>query len=398
MLTYRRPSILRLSAMVVALATGLAVVLGAPLSKAQAQPAEGYTFTKVADSSEDGFFSFGCAAINTQGEIAFGAERLAPDGFNTDPGIYRASSADGTLTTIAEDPKRFVRIGLNPSINDIGQVSFAATLDGGSKEDPEAIFRGDGKRLTTIASTADEFNFFGFDTSISNSGEVAFTAELDEEFGFDEGLFSGGKSKKSGVTTHYLASTSQFEGRDSRPSINNLGFIAFVESIDFNSGIFVGREGEFMPIVAPDPSDPSLGLGVPVLNDAGTTAFEKSFFDEANQQFVEQIVKIDPDGTLTVLADTRDEFDSFGFRPPSLNNEGDVAFHATLDDGTSGIFVGSDRVISTGDQLDGLTVLNLTFCEEGLNDSGQLAFVATLEDSSSPDGLRTAVYRATPVP
>ena len=65
-------------------------------------------------------------------------------------------------------------------------------------------------------------------------------------------------------------------------------------------------------------------------------------------------------GPLTTVADTRGEFASFGFRPPSLNNEGDVAFLATLDDGTSGIFVGSDsiadRVITTGDTLDGSTV------------------------------------------
>jgi hypothetical protein len=79
-----------------------------------------------------------------------------------------------------------------------------------------------------------------------------------------------------------------------------------------------------------------------------------------------------------------------------------VAFLATLDDGTSGIFVGpnpiSDRVISTGDTLDGSTVQNLTFCEEGLNDSDELAFVATLEDSTAPEGFRMAVFRATPVP
>ena len=142
-----------------------------------------------------------------------------PDGFNTIHGIYRANT-DGTLSTIAEDQRRFDFIGVNPSINDSGQVSFAARLDGGKKPDNEAILRGDGRKLTTIATTADEFNFFGFDTSINNSGEVAFTAELDEEFGFDEGLFSGSGGKK-GVTTHYLTSTSEFDGSDSRPSINN---------------------------------------------------------------------------------------------------------------------------------------------------------------------------------
>jgi hypothetical protein len=79
-----------------------------------------------------------------------------------------------------------------------------------------------------------------------------------------------------------------------------------------------------------------------------------------------------------------------------------VAFHATLDDfSTSGIFVGpdpvEDRVIATGDTLDGSTVQNLTFCEEGLSGSGELAFVAQLEDPDTPEGFRTAVFRATPL-
>ncbi len=403
MVTHRRPFALRSLALMIALLAGLSLVLGAVLSDARAQTAPQYTFTKVADSVEDGFDpnNFGCAAINERGDIAFRAGRLASDGFNTIPGIYRAN-ADGTLTTIAEDQTLFNTIGFNPSIHDSGQISFAARLDGGKKQDTEAILRGDGRKLTTIATTADRFNFFGFDTSINNDGEVAFAAELDEEFGFDEGLFSG-SGGKGGITTHYLTSTSQFDGRDSRPSINDSGNIAFVESVDFASGIFVGREGEFTTIVEPDPSDPSVGYEPPILNNAGTVVFKRSFFDETAQQSAEEIVKIDSDGTRTVVADTRGEFSFFGFRPPSLNNNGDVAFHATLDDfSTSGIFVGSDpvadQVIATGDILDGLTVDNLVFCEEGLNDSGQLAFVATLEDPTSPEGFRTAVFRATPVP
>jgi hypothetical protein len=370
------------------------------LSDAQAQTTPQYTFTKVADSVEDGFDpnSFGCAAINTPGDIAFKAGRLAPDGFNTIPGIYRAN-ADGTLTTIAEDPKRFQTIGFNPSINDSGQVSFAARLDGGNKPDTEAIFRGDGsKKLTTIATTADEFAFFGFDTSINNSGEVAFKAELDNG---DEGLFSGSGSKKSRVTTHYLNSTdisldgqpARFDGRDSRPSINNLGDIAFDESIAFDSGIFVTDGGGFETISAPEPGT---FVSAPMLNDAGTAAFQKNF----------ESILTGNGGPLTTVADTSGEFGSFGFRPPSLNNQGEVAFLATLDDGTTGIFVGpdpvEDRVIATGDTLDGdtldgETVTSLTFCEEGLNDSGQLAFTAFFEDPETLE-TRVAVFRATPVP
>ena len=398
MYTHRRPPVLRTLALILALLTGLSVALGAVLSEARAQSAPQYTFTRVADSVEDGFDpnNFGCAAINERGDIAFRAGRVARDGFNTFPGIYRAN-ADGTLTTIAEDQKRFDFISISPSINDSGQVSFAARIDGGKKPDSEAILRGDGKKLTTIATTAGPFNFFGFDTSINDSGEVAFAAELDEEFGFDEGLFSG-SGTKSGITTHYLTSTSQFDGSDARASINNSGDIAFVESIEFARGIFVGQEGEFTQIAA---ADPTVELRVPILNNAGTVVFQRSSTDETTQEPVEEIVKIDADGTSTVVADTRGEFSSFGFRPASLNDAGDVAFLATLDDfSTTGIFVGpdpiADRVISTGDTLDGSTVQNITFCEEGLSDSGELAFVAQLDAPETPDGFRTAVFRATP--
>ena len=387
----------------------LALALGTMLSAAQAETLGDYDFTKVADSTEDGFdpSSFGCTSINTRGDIAFRAGRVAPDGFNTIPGIYRVNAADGSLTTIVEDQKRFVSIGFNPSMNDLGQVSFAATLAAEDKQtgdNIEAILRGAGKKLTTIATTADEFNFFGFDTSINDSGEVAFKAELDNG---DEGLFSGRGGKKSGVTTHYLNSSDvsldeqpeRFVGNDSRPSINNVGEIAFDESIqpNFDLGIFVGREGTFQTIAAPDPD---VSVQEPVLNDEGTAAFVRSFFDEASQQFVEEIVTVSGD-TLTTVADTRGQFGSFGFRPPSLNNQGEVAFLATLDDGTTGIFVGpdpvEDRVIATGDTLDGEEVTSLTFCEEGFNDSGQLTFTAFYEDPDTFE-TRAAVFRATPLP
>ena len=136
-----------------------------------------------------------------------------------------------------------------------------------------------------------------------------------------------------------------------------------------------------------------------MLNDSGTAAFERTFFD-GEIQVVEIVTS--SGGQLTTVADTRGPFSSFGFRPPSLNNEGDVAFLADLDTGGSGIFVGldpvEDRVISTGDTLDGATIQNLTFCEEGLSDSGELAFVATLEDPTTPEGFRMVVFRATPEP
>ncbi len=63
MLTYRRPSAFRLFMLFFALVTGLTVVLGAMLAQAQARSVQQYTFTKVADSVEDGFDPVPPAAI-----------------------------------------------------------------------------------------------------------------------------------------------------------------------------------------------------------------------------------------------------------------------------------------------------------------------------------------------
>jgi hypothetical protein len=383
---------------------GLALVATLTLFLALAASAQAatYTFTKVADSTRDNFnpFGFTCASINNRGDIAFKAGRTSADGLNSFDGIYRVN-ANGTLTTIVEDPerRRFGFIGNFPSMNDLGDVSFAVNL---AKNDGQAILLGNVGKLTTIATTKKEFNFFGFDTSVNNSREVAFKAELDPQFDFAEGLFSGSGGK---ITTHYLSSSdasldgqpARFGGNDSRPSINNLGQIAFDETVqpNFGAGIFIGRQGSFRTISAPETDRQ---VREPTLNDAGTAAFETSFFDE-NGQFVTAIVTGNG-GALTTVVDTNGPFGFFGFRPPSLNNNGDVAFVGIPDDFQStGIFVGpdpvADRVIATGDTLDGATVTNLSFCEEGLNDAGQLAFIAELADPDSFDP-RTAVFRATP--
>ena len=114
---------------------GVLVLLAAAalsLLAATAAQAAAYTVTKVADSARDNFNpnSFTCSSINNRGDVAFRAGRTSADGLNSFDGIYRVN-ADGTLTTIAEDPNRrtFGFLGNFPSMNDLGEVSFAARLD-----------------------------------------------------------------------------------------------------------------------------------------------------------------------------------------------------------------------------------------------------------------------------
>jgi hypothetical protein len=327
--------------------------------------AQGYEFTKIVDSN-NGFdpFSFGCPAINDTGVVAFRATRNS--GIT---GIFLGTG--GRLTTIADQNDGFGFIGFHPSINNQGQVSFAAGVQTGG----EAIMRGDANGLTTIASTEDgPFNFFGFNTSINNAGAVAFK---------DEGLFVGNGEQ---IETRYLGSSSRFGGDDSRPSINDAGQVAFFEYLDDGGqGIFVSSDGSFITIA--DDSGPIDFPTEPTINAAGVVIF-LAFLDNA-----QEAIFTGSGGPLTTVVDSTGPFRFFGFGGPALNDQGQAAFSASLDTDEQGLFIGpdpvADRVIGTGDALDGSTVTNVVFCREGLNNRGQLAFQAQLADE------RTVIFRAT---
>jgi len=380
---------------------GAALAMASLIAASGAAPANAagaYVFTKVVDSVADDFnpqtLRISCPSINTRGDIAFKSDR----GAATD-GIYRANVGGG-VTTIAEvsPGSGFALLANgNPSMNDSGEVSFAASPSAGG----QAILRGDGTTLTTIARTSMQrmrFASLGDNTSINDAGEVAFDGQLGSGA---RGLFSG---TGGATTTHYLdtqdasvdGSPSRFNATSDRPSINNVGDIAFLDEIQgtFRQDVFRGQEQSFTTISAANP--PSAD-SPPLLNNGGTVAWQTSFLDETGFS-VRAIVTGDAVGPDTRVVDSSGAFNIFDAY--SINNAGAVAFSATLDSdalGIPSIFVGpeskKDRVIGPGDKLDGGTVAGLRFCEEGLNDSGQLAFVADIED---PNGdVRVAVFRAT---
>ena len=395
-----------------ALVLGLALAASGRADDDHAGGPARYRFTRVADSFEDGFdpFSFECLSINNHGDIAFRTSRVPAEIGSLIQGIYRADGDEGRsrrrrLTTIAEFDGGFDFLGQNPSINDAGEVAFAVNeFSFDTFIETQSILRGDGRTLRTIATTVSDFSRFGFEPTVNEKGVVTFKAKTNDldTFDFETALVSG--RRRRDLTTHYLSSESEFSefGTLSRPSINNHGDIAFEESVDSESvpGVFVTRGDGFKTIAAPDPD---VIVGRPNLNDAGTVVFHRFF----NLEPGEELVKGNG-GPLTVIADTTGPFQSFGhffgFQAPALNNHGDVAFYADLDSDESpapaGIFTGPravpDRVVGTGDILDGLTVRSLRLCEGGLNDNGELAFLATFDDPSVPDGVRIGVYRATP--
>jgi len=130
------------------------------------------------------------------------------------------------------------------------------------------------------------------------------------------------------------------------------------------------------------------------INDNGTVAFGMRPLDQFDNLISLQndIIFTSNGGSSTTIADTSGSFKSFG--NPAINNAGTVAFFGTLDTGGSGIFTGADpitnKVIALGDSLFGSKVVSLDFSTNGLNNSGQLAFLATFEDGTS------GIFRANP--
>jgi len=372
--------------------------------------ATGYRFVVVADNERDNFNqgSFACATINSHGEVAFKAARTVPGGFDFFDGTYRANR-DGTITPIVEDPNRtrFTFTGNFTDIDDKGEVALGSNLAGPTFVN--VILRGDGRVVNdvdTIASTATDFGFVNFNISINKHGEVAFMGGLPPASSGPHGLFSGAGDA---FTTHYLDNAdiildghhARLSGFAERPSINERGDIAVSDFIqpDFRPGVFVGQRGRFRTIASAAPSSEQFGQAV--LNDRGTAGFQHSFFD-SNGNFVSTIAT-GSGGPLATRASTAAGY-GFFTAGPDINNDGEVAFSAIVTDfSVSGIFTGADpvanRVVVDGDAIGAGTVspFSIQFCPGGLNDKGQVAFIATLDDPTAQFGFRFVVVRAEPI-
>jgi hypothetical protein len=212
--------------------------------------------------------------------------------------------------------------------------------------DAELIARGSGGPLTEIAraGNAQRFDSFTADVSLNNLGRVAFTGELNADG--DEGLFEGSGGP---VATRYLASTSDFAGSISPPSLSDLEQVAFAEETDAGvRGLFRQNPGGGVTTIADDTGELQSFNDWVSLNNFGRVAFT-AFDDESTRE----AVFTGRGGPLTEVANTLGDYSSFGFRGPSLNDLGRVAFQADLDDfASSGVFTGpnaaTDAVIRTG--------------------------------------------------
>jgi hypothetical protein len=335
-----------------------------------------------------------------------------------------------TYTVIA-DASHCINVG-NPVLNNAGQVAFATSKCTGPIEGP-LVQRGDGGPLTEIYSfkPTSTFSLPEFTISINDSGTVAFPGWTPFDSPTRYAILAGDGGPvntiaDSGVHTQFKAML--------RPSINNVGAVAFMAATTVNSydTVVVASAGSFSTIAGPGSATSSIGglLSAlePSLNNHGVVSFNgqgllnfgvfksnggplttisvnnpgfSAINDSGRVVFptsgLVYGVQLGDGGPLTTVA-SYPTYVSFGGEA-SVNNADVVAFWAQLPSGLLGVFVGpdpaTDTVIKAGDVLPGCgTVTGVGAGKEAINDAGQVAFVARCNHGGTIAGL---IVRADPI-
>jgi hypothetical protein len=359
-----------------------------PALEAQAS----FSFTKIADNQSDFSSVSTSPAINDSGTVAFVA---TPSGGIQ--GIY--TNSGGAITKITDGnalspllynlPPSFYSFSQPLDINNNGTVAFLVDASMGSAGSSSGLVTAQGGSLTTRATTTLSAHgtgsrIIGFD--LNNNEELAYISE-----GSDTGVFnfsdtlSISKPNQPDITVataFYHALSPQASGPLSfirSVAINNQSQATFygdVLSADGQgSGIYRGNGNSYAFLI--DTRTSNFGI-----NDNGDVVFSNSttinLFNNTSN-------------TVTTIADNSSAFKSFS--DAAINNNGYIAFGASLATGGSGIFTGADpvgnKVITTGDPLFNSTVTNLTFSKKGLNNLGQIAFYAELADGTKGIFLAT---------
>jgi hypothetical protein len=198
--------------------------------------------------------------------------------FHADLGGAREAimgGSGGVPTIIVDNDGALASLG-DPTVNNAGHIAVTATLDVYSTE---AVIRSPGGSYTLIADSDGPLASFSNRPGITNSGQVVFRALYDD--GWTAGIFTG-----DGNTLTLVADTTGGTYSDVQsPSINDSGAVAFsaVENM-YNPGIFTGpnpvtdkviMRGDMLfgsPVSA-------VSMGVASLNDNGQIAFGYSLDD-----------------------------------------------------------------------------------------------------------------------
>jgi hypothetical protein len=342
-----------------------------------------YSYSLIATTGgTSSLFAIFAPSINFNGTASFGAV-LNGGG----AGVF--SGNGGVVSTIAQTGPFFSGFNFPPGpiVASISPTTTTTTFFGART--PAAgggvgIFHSSGGPPVTIAGTGgvSPFTNFGIAPDINAANVVAFQGNV---VGGGQGIFIG-----DGAATQTIATTGLvFAGFNGAVAVNNFNTVSFAAAgTGGGSGIFRGTTTSTISIAATGPV--FTGFAGPTdINDNGQVAFVASRTAGGTGVFR-------GDGTtIDIAALSGASYQSFG-EFVSVAPNGGVVFAANLVGGGQGIFTGPDpvlnRVIRTGDALEGSTVVNVALASGAINGVGQIAFFASLANG------RQAVFIATPVP
>lgn len=406
---------------------------------------EGLVNPKLNDSGQVAFYAFLTDTFldgpDLSNPFLQGADRV---------GIFRADNAETVAIVRSYDrpvdgPGRFsVFMGrFHFDINNSGQVVYSGAIAFDAPAGTTGIYLGDGQSTTSIARVGASFNatdqWARFETlvsydvpnSLNDAGMVSFKGGARNTSGGYGGVFIS-----DGATT---ATVSRFGDAiepviTARTTLNNQGSVAFwakEKDADQVFEIFQGNGAELSPVVrVGDPTPEGRGvfnalgpvsLATPAFNDFGQVAFYSSepnpsdpterlaglyVVDQRTSYRIARKGDAIPGGNGTfrnVPGDFRESLEAF-------NNQGQVAFSASVETGVPGaeveygLFRGSAdqlvEVFRTGETTpDGNHFFATSRFSDGtfndqlaINDRGQLAFTAIWSDSPGGGNAGGALF------
>jgi PEP-CTERM motif len=368
------------------------VALAAPAAAVGQVP---YTFVRIANAGPgtgSAFATLFPPSLNGTDTVSFGAnlvgggQAILTGNGTTTSTVAQTGTQTGTgatFTGFSATPVDPIFTTINPGSS---QVAFFATTTAGA-----GVFRGtSGLPPTPIATTANGFTAFSSAPGINPAGTVSFGASATT----GQGVFRG-----DGTTTTQVAAT----GPTPQGIVTGFNFVTAINGLNVVSlaaQYSNGRQAIFATSGGTPTEIASNDVGTGLTAFAGPTAINASnrvAFVAARTIVAGggKGVFTGTGGALTTIATTGGAYNDIADFV-SMTTGGAVVFAANLTAGGQGIFTGPDpvanRIIRTGDALDGSTVTTLTFFPRAVNDLGRVTFLATLVNG------RQGVYLAIPVP
>lgn len=357
--------------------------------------------------------------INNNGDVAF--KLMALNGQPTQ-GLWLKLAAETTgkmIYVAAED-----KVVTDPSLNDLGQVTFSVFDDVSS----DGVFVYDAKSgvLTTpIKVTNGDFTYFSY-PRVLNDGHLIFrSTDKNTEHGYFEFNLLAPNSELTTVTREGLDTFGVKSSYLFRPSINESKQWAFKTRL--------GKKGEW------DENHPDQIIFLTPTQNNSSTAYSAQVIAQAQNATTiaapylsfDNSVALSNNGLVAFIATTKEKIRSvilyregqlktlaregengiseLELFPPVVNTQGVVVFRAKNTQGQRSLFVADEssvkRIISEGDDIKtdlgrGRIVNKPNYPgfggDIGLNDHNEIVFYAILESASDASDWGSAVFKIVP--